>query len=54
MLHRQVPEVVGRTGKVLDTLGAMVHVYMKYIWPISIALDLIAKFRESKDLPPED
>ena len=54
MLHRQVPEVVGRTGKVLATLGAMVHGYMNYIWPIFVVKRLIAKFRESKDLPPED
>ena len=38
----------------LETLGAMVHVYMKYIWPIFVVQRLIAKYRESKDLPPED
>jgi len=27
---------------------------MKYIWPIFVVQRLIAKFRESKDLPPED
>ena len=39
---------------VLDTLGTMVHVYMKYIMPIFVVQRLIAKYRESKDLPPED
>ena len=38
----------------LATLGAMVHGYMNYIWPIFVVKRLIAKFRESKDLPPED
>jgi hypothetical protein len=32
----------------------MVHVYMKYIWPIFVVHRFIAKYRESKDLPPED
>jgi len=32
----------------------MVQVYMKYIWPIFVVQRLIAKYRESKDLPPED
>jgi len=27
---------------------------MKYIWPIFVVQRLIAKYRESKDLPPED